>query len=123
MMDNKKYSEEWKEFLISELKACAKVLDDNAEEIIGKYVFTGDLDIMITIDTSHCEEKYPKISISKDYFPDYKLIEDAYGEFRHKRREQIVKEKIEDILKRQDEKETREELCGIYSDDDCGDSK
>lgn len=87
MKDNKIYSQEWKEYLITQLKACAKVLDDNAEEIIGKYVFTGDLDIMITIDTNGSESKYPRINITKDYFPDYKLIADAYAEFKDKRKE------------------------------------
>lgn len=85
MKDNKIYSQEWKDYLITQLKACTKVLDDNAEEIIGKYVFTGDLDIMITIDTNGGESKYPRINITKDYFPDYKLIADAYAEFKDKR--------------------------------------
>lgn len=87
MKDNKTYSEEWKKYLIAQLKVCAKVLDDNAEEIIGKYLFTGDLDIMITIDTSGGESKYPRINISKDYFPDYKLMSDAYDEFKRKSKE------------------------------------
>lgn len=87
MNDNKKYSEEWKEYLITQLKACAKVLDDNAEEIIGKYVFTGDLDITITIETNCRNHEYPRISISKDYYPDYKLIGDAYNKFERKRKE------------------------------------
>lgn len=87
MKDDKTYSEEWKEYLIMQLKACTKVLDDNAEEIIGKYLFTGDLDIVITIDTNGGESKYPRINISKDYFPDYKLITNAYDEFKHKQRE------------------------------------
>ena len=84
-MTNKEYSEEWKEYLITQLKVCAKVLDDNAEEVIGKYVSTGDLDIMITIDTNGCEQEYPRINISKDYFPDYKMMSDAYDEFKDKR--------------------------------------
>lgn len=90
MKDNKTYSEEWKKYLITELKACAKVLDDNAEEIIGKYLFTGDLDIMITIDTNGGESKYPRINISKDYFPDYKLMSDAHDEFKRKRKEDSI---------------------------------
>lgn len=86
MKGDKFYSEEWKEYLVNELKACAKVLDDNAEEIIGKYLFTGDLDIMITIDTNGGgDSKYPSINISKSYYPDYKLIADAYAEFKDKR--------------------------------------
>lgn len=90
MNDNKNYSEEWKKYLITELKACAKVLNDNAEEIIGKYVFTGDLDIMITIDTNGSQQKYPRINISKDYFPDYRSMADAYNEFKDKRKEDSI---------------------------------
>ena len=87
---NKEYSQEWKEYLITQLKECAKVLDDNAEEIIGKYMFTGDLDIMITIDTNGSEQKFPSINISKNYFPDYKLVANAYDEFKRKRKEDPI---------------------------------
>ena len=117
------YSKEWKEFLINELKVCAKVLDDNAEEIIGKYMFTGDLDIMISLNTSKCEE-FPRISITKEYYPDYNDLISKIPERRHREyREKIVKEKNEDILKVQDAVEVQNEICRIYSDDDCGDSK
>ena len=94
MKDNKTYSEEWKKYLITELKVCAKVLDDNAEEIIGKYLFTGDLDIMITIDTNVGESKYPRINISKDYFPDYKLMSDAYDEFKKEKAKRTKSSRI-----------------------------
>lgn len=94
MKDDKTYSEDWKAYLTMELKACAKVLDDNAEEIIGKYLFTGDLDIMITIDTNGGESKCPRINISKDYFPDYKLMADAYDDFKRKRMEKYHAAKV-----------------------------
>lgn len=104
MKGDKFYSEEWKEYLVNELKACAKVLDDNAEEIIGKYLFTGDLDIMITIDTNGGGDlKYPSINISKSYYPDYKLIAEARQAFDEKR------------------KSNKKYFPKEYSDDDCGD--
>ena len=105
MKNNNFYSDEWKEYLISELKACAKVLEDNAEEIIGQYLFTGDLDIMITIDTNGGETKTPSISISKYYYPDYNLMADYYEKFQKKR------------------EENQKYFPKEYSDDDCGDSK
>lgn len=69
----KKYSDEWKEYLISMLTLCAKTIEDNAEEIIGNYLFTGDLSIMFTIPTNNRGSSFPSISISKEYYPDYDM--------------------------------------------------
>lgn len=69
----KKYSDEWKEYLTSMLILCTKTIEDNAEEIIGNYLFTGDLSIMFTIPTNASMGSFPSISVSKDYYPDYDI--------------------------------------------------
>lgn len=69
----KKYSDEWKVYLINMLILCAKTIEDNAEEIIGDYEFTDNLDITITMSTASAREGFPTITVSKDYFPDYDI--------------------------------------------------
>lgn len=61
-------------------------LKENAEEIIGNYSFTGDLSIMFTLPTGQRSPALPSISVSKDYFPNYKAFGKIYEEFENERR-------------------------------------
>lgn len=76
-----KYSKEWKEYLVQMLKLYAKTLEENAEEIIGDYSFTGDLSIMFTLPTDRRSPDLPSISVSKDYFPNYDVFYETYDKF------------------------------------------
>ena len=76
-----KYSKEWKEYLVQMLKLYAKTLEENAEEIIGDYSFTGDLSIMFTLPTDKRSSELPSISVSKDYFPNYEKMSSIYDTF------------------------------------------
>lgn len=90
-----KYSKEWKEYLVQMLKLYAKTLEENAEEIIGDYSFTGDLSIMFTLPTDQRSPALPSISVSKDYFPSYRAFGDIYNKFRDEKLKHIEKEKNE----------------------------
>lgn len=90
-----KYSKEWKEYLVQMLKLYAKTLEENAEEIIGDYSFTGDLSIMFTLPTDQRSSALPSISVSKDYFPSYRAFGEIYGKFRDERLKCVKKEKNE----------------------------
>lgn len=89
MNDNKKYSKEWKKYLVETLKLYAKTLEENAEEIIGDYAFTGDLSIMFTLPTNGRNTELPSISISKDYFPNYGKMSSIYDTFAEERKKAI----------------------------------
>ena len=84
-----KYSKEWKKYLVETLKLYAKTLEENAEEIIGDYAFTGDLSIMFTLPTNTRDTELPSISISKDYFPNYSKMADLYDVFKEERKKAI----------------------------------
>ena len=84
-----KYSKEWKKYLVETLKLYAKTLEENAEEIIGDYAFTGDLSIMFTLLTNMRDAELPSISISKDYFPNYSKMADLYNVFKEERKKAI----------------------------------
>lgn len=84
-----KYTPEWKNYLVQTLKLYAKTLEENAEDIIGDYVFTGDLTIMFTLPTNMRNSELPSISISKDYFPDYEKMESIYNTFADTRKKAI----------------------------------
>ena len=83
------YSKEWKEYLVRMLKIYAKTLEENAEEIIGDYSFTGDLSIMFTLPTNQRSPALPSISVSKDYFPSYMALDELYEKFETERRNAI----------------------------------
>ncbi len=90
-----KYSKEWKEYLVQTLKLYARTLEENAEEIIGDYSFTGDLSIMFTLPTDKRSfDRFPSISVSKDYFPSYKAFGEIYKKFENERRKAINQEEI-----------------------------
>ena len=61
--------ERLKNLLINLLKTSAQTLIDNAEEIVGDYNLTEDIDIYITIKTNEKELGIPDIRISKEYIP------------------------------------------------------
>lgn len=87
-----KYSKEWKEYLVQMLKLYAKTLEENAEEIIGDYLFTGDLSIMFTLSTDQRSPSLPSISVSKDYFPNYRAFGEIHEKFETERRNTIKQE-------------------------------
>ena len=87
-----KYSKEWKEYLVQTLKLYAKTLEENAEEIIGDYSFTGDLSIMFTLPTDQRSPALPSISVSKDYFPNYSAFGEIHEKFETERRNAIKQE-------------------------------
>ena len=89
MNDNKKYSKEWKKYLVETLKIYAKTLEENAEEIIGDYAFTGDLSIMFTLPTNMRNTELPSIDISKEYFPDYGKMSSIYKTFEEERKKDV----------------------------------
>ena len=95
----------FQEYLVKTLKLCAQIIIDNAEEIIGEYKYTGDLNINITMDTgkSFDKFKYPEIVINKvchvspeKYLPIYdKLKEEEKSERKisvDKQTEKLIKE-------------------------------
>lgn len=71
----KKYSKEFKEYLINQLKISAQTIIDTAEEIIGDYTFTGDLRITISMPTDKkiddISDIFPRISINKIIYSNY----------------------------------------------------
>ena len=87
-----KYSKEWKEYLVQMLKLYAKTLEENAEEIIGDYSFTGDLSIMFILPTDQRSPALPSISVSKDYFPNYTAFGEIHEKFETERRKTIKQE-------------------------------
>ena len=76
-----KYTKEWKKYLIQTLKLYARTLEENAEEIIGDYTFTGDLTIMFTLPTDKMSMSTPSIDVSKEYYPNYKSLSNLYETF------------------------------------------
>ena len=86
------YSKEWKEYLVQMLKLYAKTLEENAEEIIGDYSFTGDLSIMFTLPTDQRSPGLPSISVSKDYFPSYRAFGEIHEKFENERRKAAKQE-------------------------------
>lgn len=90
-----KYSKEWKEYLVQMLKLYAKTLEENAEEIIGDYSFTGDLSIMFTLPTDQRSPAVPSISVSKDYFPSYSAFGEIHEKFETERRKAYKEEQNE----------------------------
>ena len=88
-----KYSKEWKEYLVQMLKLYAKTLEENAEEIIGDYSFTGDLSIMFTLPTDQRSPTLPSISVSKDYFPNYNAFGEIHEKFETERRN-VIKQNV-----------------------------
>lgn len=67
-MSDNKMSPEFKGYLIESLKNSAMTVHDLAEQFVGDYLFTGDLDINITIGCSTMD-RYPEISINKIIYP------------------------------------------------------
>lgn len=71
----KKYSKEFKEYLINQLKISAQTIIDTSEEIIGDYVFTGDLKITICMPTDKemgsLDQICPRITVNKIIYSDY----------------------------------------------------
>ena len=71
----KKHSKEFKEYLINQLKISAQTIIDTSEEIIGDYVFTGDLRITICMPTDKkidaLDQICPRITVNKIMYSDY----------------------------------------------------
>lgn len=82
----KKYSKEFKEYLINQLKISAQTIIDNAEEIIGDYIFTGDLKITICMPTDKkidtLEKICPKITVNKIIYSDYEYNVQNYENYK-----------------------------------------
>ena len=88
----KKYSKEFKEYLINQLKISAQTIIDTSEEIIGDYVFTGDLKITICMPTDKkidaLDQILPKITVNKIIYSDYEYNVQNYNEY-----EESIKDK------------------------------
>lgn len=90
MPDNEtlKYSKDFKEYLINQLKTSAQTIIDNAEEIIGDYMFTGDLRITISMPTDKkidsFDDIFPRISINKVIYSNYDYSMQNYEEYMNK---------------------------------------
>lgn len=82
----KKYSDEWKKYLVQTLKLYAKTLEENAEDIIGDYAFTGDLTITFTLPTDKMSMSTPSIDVSKEYYPNYKSLNNLHETFEKERK-------------------------------------
>lgn len=80
-----KYTSEWKKYLVETLKLYAKTLEENAEEIIGDYAFTGDLTITLILPTDKTSLSVPAINVSKEYYPNYKCLNDLHETFEKER--------------------------------------
>lgn len=84
----KKYSKEFKEYLINQLKTSAQTIIDNAEEIIGDYMFTGDLRITISMSTDKkidsLDDVFPRISINKVIYSNYDYSMQNYENYKNK---------------------------------------
>lgn len=83
-----KYSKEFKEYLINQLKISAQTIIDNAEEIIGDYMFTGDLRITISMPTDKkidsFDDIFPRININKIIYSNYDYSMQNYEEYMNK---------------------------------------
>lgn len=82
MMSNN-HEEYFKEYLVDTLKLCAQTIIDNAEEIIGEYKYTGELNININMCTTG-ETHFPGITINKELFPDCKKLGEIYDKMQEK---------------------------------------
>lgn len=84
----KKYSKEFKEYLINQLKISAQTIIDNAEEIIGDYMFTGDLRVTICMPTdkkiNDFEQIFPRININKVIYSNYDYNMENYEKYANK---------------------------------------
>lgn len=85
-MTSNNHEEYFKEYLVDTLKLCAQTIIDNAEEIIGNYMFTGDLEVRIDMCTNKSECNPPDIIINKDYLPDMKQYVKIYDKMKEKER-------------------------------------
>lgn len=106
----KKYSKEFKEYLINQLKISAQTIIDNAEEIIGNHKYSGELNININMCTSG-ETHFPSITINKEWFPDCKKLSEIYD----KMHEEEVK-KDTNIVKRSFRECQKDIYKGIVGD-------
>lgn len=83
-----KYSKDFKEYLINQLKTSAQTIIDNAEEIIGDYMFTGDLRITILMPTDKkidsFDDIFPRININKIIYSNYDYSMQNYEEYMNK---------------------------------------
>lgn len=94
-----KYTPEWKNYLVQTLKLYAKTLEENAEDIIGDYAFTGDLMITFTLSTDKMSMSTPSIDVSKEYYPNYKSLSILHETFEKEREVAIKEEKSNKINK------------------------
>lgn len=94
-----KYTPEWKKYLVQTLKLYAKTLEENAEDIIGDYAFTGDLTIMFTLPTDKRSMSTPSIDVSKEYYPNYKCLSNLRETFEKEREASINETKTNKINK------------------------
>ena len=82
-----KYSKEFKEYLINQLKISAQTIIDTSEEIIGDYMFTGDLRITISIPTDKkidsFDNIFPRISINKVIYSNYDYNMQNYEKYKN----------------------------------------
>ena len=86
-MISNKHEEYFKEYLVNTLKLCAQTIIDNAEEIIGNYMFTGELEIRIDMCTNKSVCSPPDIIINKDYLPDLDKYAKIYNKMQEKENE------------------------------------
>lgn len=84
----KKYSKEFKEYLINQLKISAQTIIDTSEEIIGDYMFTGDLRVTICMPTDKkidsMDDIFPRININKVIYSNYDYNAQNYENYMNK---------------------------------------
>lgn len=89
---------EFREALIEQLKETALTIFENADEIIGDYKYTGDIDITIYLKTDKLNSGIPEISVNKTYYPDYKKLTDITNKL-YKKSQESTKKAITEIKK------------------------